>query len=338
MTKNTNVARDKPVQNAAMSIVFLDSSTLDLGDLDLSPIRQCGSWQAYSNTASYEIIERLRSAEIVITNKCVLTAAHFQALPDLRLVCVTATGVNNIDLDAARAHGIAVANVRNYSTPSVAEHAFLLMLALSHRFLVHERAAREDWHATPSFAVLDFPFTELAGKTLGIMGYGAIGQAVSRIARAYRMKVKVAALPGRHYADSRPRITRMAFDEVLRSSDFVSLHTALTEHTRHLISREALSKMKKTAYLLNLARGDIVDEHALVQSLRAGEIAGYASDVLAHEPPREDHPLFSDDLRDRVLLTPHVAWASRESRARMVDEIAKNIRAFIQGRSRNRVV
>jgi glycerate dehydrogenase len=212
----------------------------------------------------------------------------------------------------------------------------MFLLALGHRLQEHARSVQDGhWSRGPHFALLKFPYSDLAGKRLGILGYGTIGRRVARLARVLGMQVAVARLPGRKYP---PGDKRLSLKALLRTSDFVSIHCPLIPRTQGLIDAEKLEWMKPSACLLNLARGPIVDEGAVAETLRAGRLAAYASDVLSQEPPPEGHPLLAPALRDKVLLTPHIAWASRESRQRLVDEIALNIEAFRKGRRRNRVV
>jgi len=317
-------------------ITFLDASTLDLGDVDNLSLRRLGSYQSFANTKPSEIVTHSAGADVVITNKCVLTEMHLAQLPCLKLICVAATGVNNIDLEAAKQRGIAVANVAGYSTATVAEHTLLFLLALSHRLIEHHQSSMDGaWSRSPHFALLDFPFSDLQGKSLGIIGYGTIGRAVARLAKAFGMKVLIAALPGRSYSKSPQRHT---LKQVLRASDYVSLHCPLNRATLHLINKKTIRLMKRSAGLLNLSRGAVVSETDVAEALRQGKIRAYAADVLSQEPPPQHHPLLSRALRDRVLLTPHVAWASRESRQRLLNEMAKNIRDFQKGRARNRIV
>jgi len=312
-------------------IVFLDAQTVDLGDLDMSPIARQGRYQAYRLTPQDLVVRRARRAEIVITNKCLLRKEELAQLKDLKLICVAATGINNVDLEEAKKRGIRVKNVAGYSTTTVAEHTLMFLLALSHRLMEHHRAASERWVGSPFFAILDHPFADLAGKTLGIVGYGAIGKMVARLARALGMKILIAKIPGRRYPLSRisPSLPhRLPLNQLLRMSDFVTLHCPLTKETDRLINRSTLNGMKKGSTLLNLARGKVVDEVAVETALKTGRLAGYATDVLSEEPPRRNHPLLQKSLRDKVLLTPHIAWASCESRQRLVDAIGLNITHF----------
>lgn len=317
-------------------IVFLDAATVDRRDIDLAPLRRLGQLVTYNTSQVSQVVSRSRDAQVVLTNKCVLGEREFAALPKLRLVCVAATGVNNIDLSAAAKHRVAVTNVAGYSTQTVAEHALLLLLALSHRLLDHHSAALSgQWSRSSHFSLLDFPYSDLAGKTLGVVGYGTIGRKVARLAGILGMKVRVAAFPGRRYP-ARPRRTPLA--ALLRRADFVTLHCPLTPETRHLINRKTLQWMKPSASLLNLARGPVVSEKDVAEALHRGRLRAYATDVLSVEPPPRMHPFFRRKIREKVLITPHIAWASRESRQRLMNEIATNISFFFRGQKRNRVV
>lgn len=320
-------------------IVFLDEATVNLGDVDLSTLAKQGTYKGYTNTALPHIFQRAKNADIIITNKFVFNHQVIKKLPKLKLLCVAATGVNNIDLEACRKRGISVTNVPAYSTTTVAEHALLFILAFAHRFLEHHQAGvKGHWAQSKHFALFDYPFSDICGKKLGIIGYGKIGRQVKRLAENFGMKVIVGALPGRKYSKKEKRA---AFKYLLKNSDFVSLHCPLSKLTHHLIGAKELKLMKKTAYLINMARGPIVDEKAIVHALKKKEIAGYGTDVLSEEPPRKNHPLLRVGAQRAfapLLVTPHVAWASRESRQRLVDEIAENIAAFKSGRKGNRVV
>ncbi|HKY62564.1 MAG TPA: D-2-hydroxyacid dehydrogenase [bacterium] len=316
-------------------IVFLDAPTVDLGDVDLSALRRLGNFLALDKKAGEALPMEAQRAEVLISNKYPLGPAEMSRLPALKLIAVAATGTNNVDLVEAKRQGIAVCNVPGYSTATVVEHTILFLLSFAHRWVEHVEAVRAgDWSRSPHFALLDFPFSDLAGKTLGILGYGDIGRRVAALAKALGMKVRLAKLPGRSYRKSEKR---EPLKKVLAQSDYVTLHCPLTEATRGLIDAEKLSWMKPTASLLNLARGPLVVESAVAKALRAGRLAGYGADVLSEEPPSRHHPLLAKDLRDKVLLTPHVAWASRESRRRLLLECGKNIDCFRKGLRRNRV-
>jgi glycerate dehydrogenase len=248
----------------------------------------------------------------------------------LRLVCVAATGTNNIDLRAAAERGITVCNVRGYATASVVEHVFMAILALCHRLHEHYDAVqRGDWNRSPAFSLLDYPFLELTGKTLGIVGYGELGRGVAKVANAFGMNTLLAQRPG---GPAQPE--RYPLERLLADSDVISLHCPLTDATRNLIGAAELRKMRRSALLINTARGGIVDEQALAMALRNGDIAGAAVDVLSEEPPRSDNPLLKPGIPN-LIVTPHTAWAGIRSRETLVSELAANIRAFLDGTPRN---
>ena len=315
-----------------MKAVFLDSESLDRGDLDLSALEAAAEWTFHPHTAPGEVAERIRGAEVVISNKVPLDAGAIGASDRLRLIAIAATGTNNVDLEAARAHGVAVTNVVGYATPAVTQHVLGLLLALTTHLSDYQAAVRDGrWSASPHFCLLDFPIDELAGRTLGIAGYGELGGSVAGVAEAFGMDVRIAQLPGR---PARPGRTPLA--ELLPELDALSLHCPLTEATRGLIGAAELARLPDHALLINTARGGIVDEPALAEALRTGGIGGAGVDVLHPEPPPPDHPLLAPDIPN-LIVTPHIAWASRQARQRMADELAANIRAFAAGERRNRV-
>lgn len=320
-------------KGADISAVLLDVATIDQGDLDLSTLDSVvGQWQQYPHTQPDEVLERLGKAQIAITNKVVLNRAVLEQTSDLRLICIAATGTNNVDLIAAREQGIAVTNVVRYATPSVVQHVFALILALTTRLPDYQRAvASGAWQRHDRFCLMDFPIRELAGRTLGILGFGELGQAVARVAEAFGMRILVAQRPGGPAAEG-----RWPLDQLLPEVDVLSLHCPLTDATRGLIGARELGLMRPDALLINTARGGIVDEQALAAALRAGTIGGAGVDVLSAEPPRDGNPLLAPDIPN-LILTPHIAWASSEARQRVVEEIAANIAAFLAGRERNRV-
>jgi len=313
--------------------VLLDLATIDRDDLDLSALAGvCEGWRRHAYTEPAEVAARIADAEVVVTNKVVLDRQALSGARSLRLVCVAATGTNNVDLEAARELGIAVANVAGYATPSVVQHVFSLILALTTRLPEYQRAIDAGaWQRHDSFCVMDYPIRELAGRTLGIVGLGDLGGGVARVAEAFGMKVLVAQRPG-----GALRVGRLMLEALLPRVDVLSLHCPLTESTRGLIGARELGLMRRDALLINTARGGIVDEQALADALRAGTIGGAGVDVLSAEPPRAGNPLL-DPTIPNLIVTPHIAWASREARQRMVDEIAANISAFLAGTSRNRV-
>jgi glycerate dehydrogenase len=323
----------KPDQERAMKAVFVDLGSLDRDDLDLSAIEQQASdLVCYSASHPDQLSHRLAGAQVVITNKVVLNAELLAALPQLKLICIAATGTNNVDLNAARERGIVVCNCQGYGTGSVVQHTFSLMLALATRLADYSGAvSRGDWCRSEQFCLLDYPIIELQGKTLGIIGYGELGQAVGRIAEAFGMQLLVAARPG-----TIPRDGRLALSELLPQVDILSLHCPLTEQTQNLIDAAALAQMKPSALLINAARGGIVDELALADALRAGRLAGAGVDVLSVEPPVTDNPLLGGDIPN-LIVTPHSAWGSIEARQRIVAQIADNIAAFQAGSPQRQV-
>lgn len=307
--------------------VFLDHASLDLGDLDLTPLRQMfGELVLHDASTSEQVAERLLGAQVAISNKVRLDAHTLAACPELKLILVSATGTNNIDLAAAREHGITVANCQGYGTASVAQHALMLLLALATRLPDYQAAVRSGaWQRASQFCLLDFPIIELQGKTLGILGHGELGGAFARLAEALGMHILYGALPGRP-----ARADRLPLQELLPQVDALSLHCPLTEQTRHLIGAAELALMKPQALLLNTARGGLVDEQALADALRAGHLGGAAFDVLSEEPPRRGNPLLAEDI-PRLIITPHNAWGSREARQRIVGQLSENARAFFAG-------
>jgi len=309
--------------NPKPSAVFLDHASLDRSDLDMEPLRAAsGSLRLFDSTEQWQVIERLTGHQVVITNKVVIDDAVMSACPDLQAILVAATGLNNVDLDAAARRGIRVLNCRGYGTSSVAQHTLLLMLALVTRFESYRAAVdRGDWQRSSQFCLLDYPIEELAGMRLGILGYGELGRAVGRLAEAFDMQVVVGALPGREQPG------RPALNELLTEVDMLSLHCPLTDDTRNLIGETQLALMKPGSYVVNTARGGLVNEFALADSLRSGHLAGAALDVLAVEPPAADNPLLAPDLPN-LIITPHCAWGSRSARQRIVEQLAEHLRSL----------
>lgn len=310
--------------------VFLDHSSLDLGDLDMSPLEQSfAELQLHGQSTPAQVIERLRGAAVAISNKVPLDAATFAACPALQLVLVAATGTNNIDLEAAREHGVTVCNCQGYGTPSVAQHTLMLLLALATRLPDYQAAVRAGrWQQAQQFCLLDFPIVELEGKTLGLLGHGELGGAVARLAEAFGMRVLLGQLPGRP-----PRQDRLPLDELLPQVDALTLHCPLNADTLNLIGEYELSLMKPTAFLINTARGGLVNEQALADCLRHGHLGGAATDVLTQEPPCDGNPLLAADI-PRLIVTPHSAWGSREARQRIVIQLMENAQAFFGGAPR----
>lgn len=292
-----------------MKAVFLDLASLAEHDLDLSGFEAVADdWYSYPATAPEDRVARIADADVVVTNKVVLDEAVLRAAPNLKLVCLTATGFNNVSVETARELGIVVSNVMAYATDSVAQHVFALMLAHhTSLFSYTDAVKRGDWSRSPQFCLLDYPVRELRGMTLGIVGFGELGQGVARIAEAFGMQVLVSQRPG-----GEPSADRVAFEDMLRRSDVISLHVPLLDNTHHLIDAQALELMKPTALLINTARGAVVDNLALADALRRGVIGGAAMDVVDVEPPPLDHPLLAQDIPN-LIVTPHTAWAGRQA-------------------------
>lgn len=320
------------VAQVARKGVFLDSDTVG-DDVDLSSLSATLSeWDFRSASLEGETVGDLEDAAVVVTNKVRIDDAAMSRAPALRLICVAATGTDKIDLAAARRRGITVCNVRGYATTSVVQHVFTLMFALGTSLAEYRDAVRSGrWQRSRHFAILDYPIGELSGRRLGIVGYGELGRAVADTARCFGMQVEIAARPG-----AAPSADRVALDELLRRVDVLSLHCPLTAETRGLIGARELSLMKPGALLINTARGGIIDEAALAQALRSGALGGAGIDVLSEEPPRSGNPLLSLDI-PRLIVTPHIAWASRESRQRLIGELKLNVEAFLSGKPRNSV-
>ena len=312
-------------------IVFLDSLTVDFGDIDFSPLRELGNLVCHETTAPAQAAERCGNAEIVITNKVVFTPELIDRCGKLKMIAEAATGYNNIDIPAASDRGIHVANVPGYSTASVAGLTMTFMLALSSNLVKYNEAAHDGtWSDSPVFTLGNRRFSDLNGKTVGIMGYGAIGREVARLCRAFNMNV--VALKRSETAEG--DVSRMELHELASVSDFVSIHMPLSSYSQHIIDRKFLGSMKRTAFLVNMARGPVVDPAALLWALENEIIAGAATDVMEKEPPDGNDPLLS---APNLLITPHIAWASYESRERLVREIALNIKSFLDGGNRNSV-
>lgn len=310
--------------------VFLDHSSLDLGDLDLSRLRGCfDELQLHPTTAPHKVAERLQGASVAITNKVHLDAAALAACPDLRLILVSATGTNNVDLQAARAQGIVVSNCQGYGTPSVAQHTLALLLALATRLPDYQQAVADGkWAQARQFCLLDFPIVELEGKTLGLLGHGELGGAVARLAEAFGMRVLSGQLPGRPARDD-----RLSLAELLPQVDALTLHCPLNDSTRNMIGAAELALLKPGAFVVNTARGGLIDEQALADALRSGHLGGAATDVLSVEPPVNGNPLLAGDI-PRLVVTPHSAWGAVEARQRIVGQLAENAEAFLQGNPR----
>ncbi|AEA67032.1 MULTISPECIES: 2-hydroxyacid dehydrogenase [Pseudomonas] len=310
--------------------VFLDHPSLDLGDLDLGPLRNCFSdLQLFARTTPDQVIERLKGATVAITNKIVIDAQAMAASPELKLILISATGTNNVDLAAARSHGITVCNCQGYGTPSVAQHTIMLLLNLATRLADYQKAVGEGrWQQASQFCLLDYPIVELEGKTLGLLGHGELGSAVGRLAEAFGMRVLLGQIPGR---PARP--DRLPLEQLLPQVDALTLHCPLNEHTRNFIGARELALLKPGTFVVNTARGGLIDEQALAEALRSGHLGGAATDVLSVEPPTQGNPLLAGDI-PRLIVTPHNAWGSREARQRIVGQMSENAQGFFSGTAR----
>jgi glycerate dehydrogenase len=309
------------------SIVVLDGYTLNPGDLSWEPLTSLARCAIYERTVESDIVQRASEAEIVLTNKTPLPRETLAQLPHLRFVSVLATGFNIVDVRAARERGIPVANVPAYSTDSVAQLVFAHLLNLTHHVDHHARSVQAgEWSAARDFCYWETPLIELKGLTMGIIGYGRIGAATTRIARAFGMEV-LAHDPDRTHVQG-DGAEWAALDDVFRRSDVVSLHCPLTAETEGLVNRHRLGMMKSSAFLINTSRGPLVDEAALAEALAEGTLAGAGLDVLSVEPPPATNPLLS---APGCLITPHIAWATRAARERLLASAAANVQAFLQG-------
>ena len=318
-----------------MRIVVLDGFTLNPGDLSWAAIEKLGETVVYERTRPEEVADRLEGAEIALTNKVVLDAAMLRRLsPTLRYIGVLATGYNVVDVEAARELGICVTNIPAYSTASVAQMVFSHLLNLTNHVAYYTQQAVDEgkWVASQDFCFCDRPLTELAGRTMGLVGLGRIGSAVANIAQAFGMKV--VAYTSKRQEELPGYIKKAGMDEIFMQSDVVSLHCPLTEDTRYLVDEKRLHMMKKNAILINTGRGPLIDEAAVANALNQGKLGAYSADVLSVEPAQADNPLLS---APRVQLTPHIAWATREARERLMQICALNIAHFIEGNPQNTV-
>lgn len=313
-----------------LQIVVLDRDTLVNRPFDFDFPHTLSS---YGTTEAHETLARIRGADIVITNKVVISAQAFAENPQLKLVAVTATGVNNVDVEAAKQNGTAVCNIRAYGNESVAEHAFMMMITLMRNLPAYQRdVAAGLWENSPFFCHLGAPMRDLNGKTLAIFGRGNIGKTLATYAQAFKMNVVFAE----HKHAQSVRDGYVSFDEAIRSADVVSLNCPLTPQTANMIGEAELQQMKPGAILINCGRGGLVDEHALIAALKYGQIGGAGFDVLTQEPPRDGNPLLKARLPN-LIITPHVAWASQEAANRLFDILVDNINRFVAGNPQNLV-
>ena len=319
-----------------MEGVILDFDSVGPADLDLTKLYDLPvKWTIYPNCLPSQVAERITTADIVLINKAPILAPQIKSASQLKLISIFATGTNIIDLDAAREKNIVISNAVGYGTGSVVQHVWSLILALTTNLDGYRKAAMDgSWEESDFFCVMDFSVRELQGKVLGIVGAGELGSGVAKIAEAFGMQVIFAALPGRRHS---PQPNRIPFKDLLARADIVSLHCPLTKETSGLIGTEELALMKKSAILVNTARGALVDEKALKEALQSRIIAGAATDVLSVEPPVDGNVLL-DERIPNLIVTPHVAWIARESRQRLIDQVAGNVKAFLDGKPQNQVI
>lgn len=317
-----------------MKIVILDGYTLNPGDLDWAPLKELASCLIHDQTEPDQIVERAAGADVILTNKTPLNAETIAELPELKYIGVLATGVNIVDLEAAQEHDIIVTNTPGYGSNSVAQMTFALLLELVHQVGHHALLAQNGtWSRSPYFSLYDRPLTELAGKTLGLVGYGKIGRQVARIAQAFDMRTLVNTAHPENYRGEEG-IELIDIDSLFSESDIISLNCPLTDATRHLVNTARLARVKQGALLINTGRGQLVDETEIVEALEEGYLGGYATDVLSVEPPEEENPLFS---APNCIVTPHIAWATKEARQRLLNIVISNIVAYQEGIPKNRV-
>ena len=318
-----------------MKIVVLDGYTLNSGDLNWGPLKNLGTCIIHQRTAADQIIERGRDAEIVLTNKVPISAETIAAWPNLRYIGVLATGVNIIDLDAAKERDIVVTNAPGYSSDSVTQLVFALLLEMVQQVGHHARLVNKGaWVSCEDFSFRDRPLTELAGKTMGVIGYGEIGRRVATIATAFGMKVLVQTAHPEKY-QKKTGLNFVDIDQLFTDSDIISLNCPLTPETEQLVNTARLARVKQDALLINTGRGQLVNEAAVAEALEDGYLGGYATDVLSTEPPRQDNPLLT---APRCIITPHIGWATMEARVRLLNMIVDNIEAYLKGEAKNRVV
>ena len=315
-----------------MKLVVLEKESLGT-DLDITYFNQFGEVDYYDRTVYDEIADRIVDADIVIATKVLLNESTLSGAKNLKIICETATGYNNVDLDYCKARGIRVTNVVGYSTPIVAQHTFAMALYLLEKLPVYDTYVKNgDYAKSPIFTCFEPFFTELEGKTWGIIGLGNIGRKVAEIAKVFGCRVIFYSASGNNTTSDYERVD---FDTLLAESDILSLHCPLTDRTQNIINAEALAKMKKTAILINVARGPVVDEQALYDALMSGQIAAAGLDVLVKEPIAADNPLAKIQDSTKLLITPHMAWGSHEARERCAREVYKNIQSFLAGEERN---
>lgn len=315
-----------------MKLVILERNSVGT-DVDVSCFEKFGEVTCYPNTVAANTSERVKDADIILANKAPLNESTLKDAPNVKLICLLATGFDNVDLAYCKSRSIKVTNVVNYCTSTVAQHTLLLALALSEKIAFYDDYVKSGaYSAQDRFSNFDRTFYDLEGKTWGIIGMGTIGRRVAGLAQAFGCRVIFYSASGKNTCTDYKRVE---FDTLLQESDILSLHCPLSDRTRGLINKDALSKMKETAVLVNVARGPVVDTRALCDALVTDRIAGAGLDVLEQEPMAKDNPLAQIKDSTKLIITPHMAWASLESRTRLVDEVVKNIEAFLAGENRN---
>lgn len=315
-----------------LNLCILDADTLG-SDLDLSSLYHLGNLSIFPKTAPEEVIERIKEQDIIITNKVVLNEKNLAYAPRVKLICITATGTNNVDLSYTKSRNITVTNVAGYSTYSVVQHTFGMLFYLMESLNYYDNYVKSGLYAkSPLFTHLNKPFNEIRNKTWGIIGLGTIGSEVAKVAAAFGCNVIYFSTSGQNYSSLYPRVE---LEELLTLSDIISIHCPLNERTKNLITHSEISRMKKTSYLLNLGRGGIVNETDLARALDENLIAGAALDVLEKEPINSDNPLLTIKNQHKLLITPHIAWSSREARAKLIEEVKLNIESYLKGTPRN---
>ena len=324
-----------------MQTVFLDYKTVDPGDLDLSQLKKITpDIVLYDNTRPSETLERIRGAVVVINNKVRLGKQELENAHKTKLICLTATGTDNIDLETARQRGITVCNIKNYCTNSVVQHVFLSILSLQHHVNAYQQSLMKGaWEESQQFTLLEHPIHELSSKTIGILGLGVLGRGVASMAEAFGMNVLVSESFNSEKQESscdkqQKPYPRVPFGTMIAQSDIISLHCPLTDETAKLFNKTVFQNMKRNAIIINTARGGLIDDHALLHAIKNQLIAGAALDVLDEEPPGPDHPLMQHKFPN-LIITPHIAWAAKEARQRALDRIAENIAAFLNNKPIN---
>jgi len=318
-----------------MKIVVLDGHGANPGDLSWDELGHCGELQVYPRTAPHELLERAQGAEMLLTNKVLLLQPELEQLPALRYVGVLATGFNVVDVDVCRKKRIAVTNIPGYSSASVCQMTFALMLGLAHQLRHHDQLVHDrSWSRSAEPCFIDRPLIELSGLTLGLVGFGQIAREVAQVAQAFGMQVQVFTAHPEHYREAWPQIRFVALDQLVASSDLISLHCPLNSKTQKLVDADFIEQMKPGALLINTARGLLVDEVAIAVALETGVLAGYGADVMGVEPPPADHPLLD---APNALLTSHIAWGTGAARQRLLQVASANVKSFLAGGRLNRI-